>query len=1509
MSELAFDDSLVQRLPLPLAQLYRRAHNAKTPLERHLAAFYLWEASLKLLASVAITEFAGQPDHNPQLAERLTNLARPAVGHWWEFVRILVPALVSGGRAPFGPVQELVLGRTRDDLPQVAGLDAALREALLGKSGARATVRVGELFDRLVQYRNREFGHGAAGQRPSAFYERMGRALLTGTAELLGRLDVMAGYRLIYVGEVRQSGGLWQVERYELTGETAQRIAPWELPRSRVEGTLLPDAGHLYLEERTAAPQSFSARPLHPLLVYDAESGEALFLNARRGRRRTEYLCYTTGRVDDRADLGVEQRALLARVLGLSVADEEVEGWAARSQAEEPAEVAPEPTGRHIGEFELLSELGRGGMGVVYRAWQPSLDRQVALKSLLQSGDPKADARFSREIKALGRVEHPHLVRIFVSGSDGERYFYAMELIEGATLAEVCSRLKGRGAGRNEFDLTTWADALSTACSASHQAEKPIGDRAARPPRSRDQAAAESAEAPLTLAGGTYTRHVVTLVSQVAEAAHALHERGIVHRDIKPGNIMVSADGAHAVLMDLGLAQIADEAGGRLTRTRQFVGTLRYASPEQVLAVAQLDRRSDVYSLGATLWELLTVRPLYGADDETPTAQLMQRIPVEDPEPIRKYNPTVPRDLEAIVLKCLEKQPQRRYDSALQLVQDLRKFLAGQPVQARPLGLARSTLRRVRRRPSLALASAAGLLLLGSAAFAAWYWDANYRLKSDYYSTWIKRWGAFQGVGRLTPEEVRHRYLTFKFYHRADRVEMIEAVNGYGYLATYNAFPSYLDDPDQLARRRLRECRLVYKRDSSGRVIEESVWDQNNKMLWNFVLMWSAGNPPQSLSHFTRSGFAYAYAGSKATHLQRTFSEAGLETEVRFFDEMGKPQPGPNGTYGSKYEHDDRQQVRRVTYLGSEGQVVENKDGYGGVLIDYDDRGNATAFTYLDVDGKTLKRPGHYDRVKFTYDKYGNMLSQAYFLGDEPVLHSGGYAKMVGDYDEHGGRKSTTYLGLDGKPTRDKSLGNSKVTAKYDSHGQPLEETYWGFDPSQGFAKIVAKFMEHGRRLVMTYQDERDQPARALEGFTALTITSDDMGNVTEKLSDGYDGKDGYTRMVVSFKQPGDVIGETAYFGQDGRPARNTKTGWTKISYVYDDQGRMVESVAYGFDGTNGYAGERTKFDEHGLTREVAYLSEDGKPAKHKEGYAKFTAQYDDRGNRIEQAYFDEHDKPVRVKAGYTKIAARFDRENRPTELTLSGFDGSDGYAVQTTKLDERGRIREAVFLSEDGKPAKHKEGNSKYTARYDDRGNRIEQAYFDEHDEPVRVKAGYTKIATRFDQANRRREETYSGFDGSDAYAVETDKFDEQGRLRETSYLTADGKPVRSRRLGYARAEFSYDEKNNQTDAAYRDEHGKQLQPHAVVTEVKPDDQGSRLGMKAGDILVTYDGRPVANTPKFIKGRLGEPAGGQTKELRVLRGGKAMTFAIQPGKIGARLEDRILTEPAPVSQATATKH
>ena len=218
------------------------------------------------------------------------------------------------------------------------------------------------------------------------------------------------------------------------------------------------DAARL-LPQRVYLASASAAQSLHPLVAYDFEPNEALFLNARRGKQRVEYLCYTTGRTIDRVEPAA-QSALLAELLGLPVDEGQLLQWQEQTRPEdEPIEEAP--SRNTIGEFELRSELGRGGMGVVYRAWQPSLSREVALKCLQRSGDPKAEARFAREIAALGKIEHPHVVRIFTSGSEGDRWYYAMELVEGTTLAAVCERLQESGSKASDVEIATWQQAAS----------------------------------------------------------------------------------------------------------------------------------------------------------------------------------------------------------------------------------------------------------------------------------------------------------------------------------------------------------------------------------------------------------------------------------------------------------------------------------------------------------------------------------------------------------------------------------------------------------------------------------------------------------------------------------------------------------------------------------------------------------------------------------------------------------------------------------------------------------------------------------------------------------------------------------------------------------------------------------------------------------------------------------------------------------------------------------------
>jgi serine/threonine protein kinase len=286
-----------------------------------------------------------------------------------------------------------------------------------------------------------------------------------------------------------------------------------------------------------------------------------------------------------------------------------------------------------LGDFLLGREIGRGGMGVVYEALQCSLNRKVALKALPFAAalDGRQLQRFKNEAQAAACLYHPHIVPVFGVGSERGVHYYAMQLIDGHTLAAVIDDLRQRGRP------------------ALPQAPAPAADTAAR--------AAASTERPPLDRG--HFRRVAELGIQAAEALEHAHGLGIVHRDVKPGNLLV--DGRDGLwVTDFGLAHMQSDA--RLTLTGDLVGTLRYMSPEQALAKrVPVDHRTDVYSLGATLYELLTLEPTFAGSDRQ---ELLRQIAFEEPRAPRRLNKAIPAELETIVRKALEKNPADRYATA-----------------------------------------------------------------------------------------------------------------------------------------------------------------------------------------------------------------------------------------------------------------------------------------------------------------------------------------------------------------------------------------------------------------------------------------------------------------------------------------------------------------------------------------------------------------------------------------------------------------------------------------------------------------------------------------------------------------------------------------------------------------------------------------------------------------------------------------------------------------------------
>ena len=468
-------------------------------------------------------------------------------------------------------------------------------------------------------------------------------------------------------------------------------------------------------------------------------------------------------------------------------------GISISSEGSRPARrLSSQPVTGVLGDFRIVGEIGRGGMGVVYEAEQISLGRRVALKVLPFAAlvDPKQLQRFQNEARAAASLDHPNIVHVYSVGCERAVHFYAMQYIEGQTLARVIAELRqlqepkesepdltavseltrhllsgndrlsndaeivaagtlaplgreqgegalskpagtlvpvGRGQGEGVTDddppaeLPTPADDKRAADAEQvsdvqrvagvdgHRREALVGE----PPEvdtQREPQAIVSTEGSIRTAA--FFRSVARLGIQAAEALEYAHQMGVVHRDIKPSNLILDTHGK-LWISDFGLAQT--QAGAEITMSGDILGTLRYMSPEQAEGNRRiLDHHTDIYSLGVTLYELLTLQTPFDSDDRH---KLIHQIIDSDPRPLRGLNPTIPRDLETIVLKAMAAEPESRYATGQDVADDLRRFLEDKPIQARRPSMAERAGKWSRRHQAV-VASAAVLLVMAVVSLA-----------------------------------------------------------------------------------------------------------------------------------------------------------------------------------------------------------------------------------------------------------------------------------------------------------------------------------------------------------------------------------------------------------------------------------------------------------------------------------------------------------------------------------------------------------------------------------------------------------------------------------------------------------------------------------------------------------------------------------------------------------------------------------------------------------------------
>lgn len=634
------DPNTLKRLgecaPTPVAHLAARAQNELTAERQHHNSYYIFELWASLVACIAASRLRRR-EPTPRISTALASLAEPHLDNILELIQL---------QTELSAADEISQMWARPVLAHLlVGYRWLCKAANLATDEAPTVAALGRA---LSAYRKLYLGE--SGLREAAFYREAASILFDTVGGTVVDCSAALSGRLIAIEqvEVDESGHL-SIIAFELVGSAQTRIPE---PLSDAQLGRQAARGHVYFLE----PHDV-ASALQPWVLW---SDKQVLLIHRTSKSEIEYLNYTSGGTT-RRNLSDQSR----RALGLV-------------QDALPTNFDSGRTGRWFGGYEVRYEIGRGGMGTVYCATQASLGLPVALKVLPSSfgDDSVALARFQREIAILKSCRHRNIVSILDAGQQEGDHYYAMEIVTGCSLAELYGTMRDLPEDKNQ--RITTADMMTVMVSILAKRPRTAGAPTHVTPALGFEGRRDGEE---------FWKLLLLRFAEIAEALGYLHAKGVVHRDVKPSNIMLCEDGSRAVLMDLGVAK--QESGSVHTRTGTFVGTLRYASREQIVrSLDDLDFRTDLYSLGATMYEVLTLSPLYYSDESTasnaPDTGLLHKVLDERPAPACERNPALRAEVGVVLDKLLEKQADRRfYSSAEELAADLRAICEQRPIRAR----------------------------------------------------------------------------------------------------------------------------------------------------------------------------------------------------------------------------------------------------------------------------------------------------------------------------------------------------------------------------------------------------------------------------------------------------------------------------------------------------------------------------------------------------------------------------------------------------------------------------------------------------------------------------------------------------------------------------------------------------------------------------------------------------------------------------------------------------------
>lgn len=738
-----------------------------------------------------------------------------------------------------------------------------------------------------------------------------------------------------------------------------------------------------------------------------------------------------------------------------------------------PPHGPPKPPLKEFGGYEIERELGRGGMGVVYLARQIELNRRVALKMLTGHYGPDEMHRFLDEAETAAGLNHTNIAHVYEVGEHEGAPFFSMEYVEAGSLAD---RLRG---------------------------EMPSPREAAQ------------------------------LLISVARALHFAHQNGVVHRDMKPANVLLDMDGVPKVT-DFGIAKrLNDDA--KLTRTGTVIGTPTYMAPEQARGNSRhVGPPADVYSLGVLLYEMLAGRPPFLPEDSETTITV--RVLTEDPVSPAYYRPEIPRDLETICMKCLEKEPRNRYASAAAFAEDLRRFLDDESILAKPPNTVDTSIKWVRRNPWKFVGAATALFLAvaGLALLARWELYQRPHLEYAAHVDWVN--GGLEPWEKLSQENasLHAAYLRLTRRGRFGPIIKVEALNARNHPAVLRRIlndemiPIYIEGlaGAQPYAEKLPESTVVeFLFDDANNALEATSRDRNGQVNWR--MLYDRRDASDSSGHTARARFVNlrgfdATSRNGASHIEFERDARGRDVKITFFNAAGKPAANGEGVYGYKLVRDAAGRIIHLVNLGLDGQPMANRAGL-------------TAFT---------QRWGNGVRYAEVRDAQG-----------QPATWIG-IASVVTEYDSAGNQTRISSLATDGKPVRDAAAQWSVQEMKRNEHGELIQRTYFKADPDGSLKQISQtniSYDEFGHPADMQFVGETSWRSAWQHDANGNVIEEKFLDAKGEPLA----GDQGYAiRRLTYTPGPQGIRIEETYFDGAGKKTYS-KNGYHRVINEYDSTGAL----------------------------------------------------------------------------------------------------------------------------------------------------------------------------------------------------------------------------------------------------------------------------------------------------------------------------------------------------------------